>query len=315
MARRPRRQRILSNPIPSGGFKPQAFRFDYPDIGSFLQAAHSPNPNATYRDQASRVISHESFSFEGVHSWQEMVNLYLKGWPEGLSRLVSAMAHATHSTDNVPDYDLSVAGAHPIPAIAATGIPSCMVIYDEDNSKRQKPVIRLALQLWASCAYTTNELMTYGAALLSYVDALEQANYRCELNVMYHCRDNGSAPKHYSTHTALIRVKNAEQPIELDRMAFCLVHSSLFRKAGIAHIYGQCIGHWQNAGTADDNLPDLGPDMLIVPGINVLMPRSPFLQDPAMCLSFLEPLLSEQLAQKGLPPVKLAFSRDTTLDE
>jgi hypothetical protein len=71
-----------------------------------------------------------------------------------------------------------------------------------------------------------NDIFAYGAALLAFVDGLEQADIRTELHICYACRAmNGK-----DLGSFLIKFKKAEEALDLDKAAFILASPAMFRR-------------------------------------------------------------------------------------
>ena len=171
---------------------------------------------------------------------------------------------------------------------------------------RVRPIVRLVIQRGGSSAYSAKEFMNYGAAVLSYVEGLEAAGFRCEIEVSFAA--NIPPVDHYLS----VIVKRAEEPMELDRIAFVLTHPAFFRRIAFAvkestpgiaeHLNGQCYGF-----SRSPRPEELDPNQIIVPGVNMVKPGADELKTPAAALKHLAPMIEAQLANAGMAPPALAF--------
>lgn len=228
------------------------------------------------------------------------------GWDKGRDNMVEAMAEARPSIALPPAFTLDVGGAYPEPAAAAAGAPDCMINFDPVEA-RHKPIVRLGVNVWASCAYDPPEFTSYGAAVLSYIDAIEAGGYRVELTMLCHCwtdRDQSD------TYTVFVPIKRAEEPMEIDRLTYCLTHVSMLRRLFFSHmqIAPGAAGKMPHCGYPRNPGPkDIEPGMIVVPGINTIKPGSAALKSPKACAVYLTEVMARVLTQVGVELPELAF--------
>lgn len=243
--------------------------------------------------------------FTGTSSFDEAVKLARCGWPEGRKLMVEAMASAATTTARVADYVMDVAGAYPVAALAAAGDPACMVC-PAPVSDRVKPIIRLAVNRCASARYDEAELRSYGAAVASYVDALEGSGFRVEIDACVPLTASGVGP----TNLSCI-IKQAHEPLEVDRIAFCLTHPSYLRRIMFGVIQSRDYdteGAYHGCGTPYNLQPtDVEHGVLIIPGINIFSPGSSQLMNAEAAAKALEPIIREMLSAHGIKPPELAY--------
>ena len=228
------------------------------------------------------------------------------GWPEGRANMVEAMAQARPSVALAPAFVMDVAGAYPIPALAAAGDPCSMVMPDPIETAA-KPIVRLAVNVWASCAYKPAEFTAYGAAVLSYVDAIEAGGFRVELTMLCHCKvDRGPS----ASYTASVIVKRAEDHLDIDRLTFCITHVAMLRRVffghmqiaeGVAGLMTYC-GHPRNPEEED-----VEKGQIVVPGINTISPGSKHLGSPAACAEHISETMRSILSSANVNLPELAF--------
>jgi hypothetical protein len=276
-------------------------KFTFDSLEAFVAEAQKPT-HPVYGDGAGRRPGEKEFF--GTSSFDETLKMAREGWPEGRKLFVNAMASAAPVTARVADFTMDVAGAYPIAALAAAGDPAAMVDFNPDID-RVRPIIRLALNRCASAAYSAKELTNYGAAVASYVDAIEASGYRVEIDAAMVCLDGKSRPYYCG-----VIVKQAHEPMEIDRMAFCLASPSYLRRL-----------HFQVAQNREDdeNSMDwcgspmnISPEhvehgVLVVPGINVFKPGSKQLNTAEAAATALQPIIKNVLSAAGVNPPALAF--------
>lgn len=274
-------------------------------LSDFIRGVNITNPGNVASDIAWDDSSH-------IRDWAggtrvQAFDYALHGWAEGRKKMVSAMAYAKSKTNLVADYVMDVGGAYPVAALAAAGDP-CSMVNLEPVESRVRPIVRLAVNVWASCAYDADEFMNYGAAVLSYIDALESGNYRVELTMLCHCRvDGGSAGEAYSGR---VLIKRAEDPLEIDRAAFCLTHPLMFRRLWFTHmqIAPEVKGRMPGCGSPLNPEPgNMEPGVIVVPGINTFSPGSSDLKTPEKAAKAMRKNMDAILSQSGIALPALVF--------
>ncbi len=274
----------------------------YSTLGEFVAAAEREPLNYL---KSSRDESQIAKDWTGSATFEDAVKLSREGWPEGRRNLMAAIAEAQAAPRISPAITMDVAGAYPIAALAAAGDP-CSMVDLSPVEDRVRPIVRLVIQRGGSSAYSAQEFTNYGAAVLSYVEGLEGAGYRCEIVASF------AADLTNLRHMLSVTVKRAEEPIEMDRLAYVLTHTAFFRRIafavkestpGVAEALGSSYGHSRSpeAGVETD------PDQIIIPGVNIAKPGSNELKTARAALEKLGPVIEEQLKNKGMNPPPLAF--------
>jgi hypothetical protein len=278
-------------------------RHVYENLGSFIADAKRTPLNSNPSSRATSGEFNEEWS--GTKTFEEAVDLAIHGWPEGRKRLMTAMAAAQSAPAFTPSLAMDVAGAYPIAALAAAGDPCSMVDLQPVES-RVRPIIRLIVQRGGSAAYSAEEFLNYGAAVLSYIEGLEAASFRVEIEVSFAARI-GSVDHYLS-----VIAKRAEEHMEMDRLAYVLTHAAFFRRIafavkestpGIAELLNE------NAyGLSRSPTPaQVDRTQIILPGVNMVKPGAKELKTPKAALEHLGPMIEEQLRNAGMAPPPLAF--------
>jgi hypothetical protein len=168
---------------------------------------------------------------------QTTAALLTQGWREGRELMQPAMAdaalHLTPKSIATQSYD--VGGYYPCPARAAAGDPLSMVNFGQDMI-RTKPVVRLFADQSVSCLIDQNQIINRGAAILSHIDNLEAQGFRVELTLGWRfCTEPSMVIGAHTMHVDCI-VKNAEDVLNLDWLAFMLAHPGIMRRFMIRHM-------------------------------------------------------------------------------
>ena len=199
-------------------------KHSFDSLGEAIKGAESP-AQAVWANRTSRDISNGGW--QGSATFQEAMTLARYGWPEGRAKMVKAVSVAAMSAGfaKAPAYDMDMAGAYPVPALAAAGELLCMV-NPAPTAERAKPIVKLTVAACVSAMVNESDIFNYGAALLAFVDGLEQSDIRVELSVCY-----ASRSRDMKTETAFnVTFKQADEALDLDRAAFALASPAMFRR-------------------------------------------------------------------------------------
>lgn len=278
-------------------------RHTYDNLGSFIaDAKREPiNLNPSSRNNGGEFGK----QWSGTDTFEEAVDLAIHGWPEGRKLLMTAMSEAQSAPRMTPSMMMDVAGAYPVPALAAAGDP-CSMVDLSPIEDRVRPIVRLVVQRGGSAAYEPNEFLNYGAAVLSYIEGLEAASFRVEIEVSFAAKIGDI------DHYLSVIAKRAEEPMEMDRLAYVLTHPAFFRRIafgvkestpGIAeHLNINSYGYSQSPTPKQ-----VDQNQIILPGVNMVKPGAKELKTPKAALAHLAPMIEAQLRNAGMAPPPLAF--------
>jgi hypothetical protein len=266
-------------------------------------------PSWDFKKRSGHKTSAHYSEFTGTSNHAEAVKLARFGWPEGLARMnrnVAAVA-SLPALSRAPSYTMDVAGAFPLAALAAAGDPACMFDF-APVSDRVRPIVRLYVNTTASHYYTESEIFNYGSGLVGIIDALESDGYRVELTTVT------SAVAHNNDRCLFtVRIKDAQDSVDLDRMAFCLAHPSFFRRIMFG-VMEQNLPEsiWEsNYGVPD--LPDrekhLGGDVILLTGVQSLGHGKPELKTPEAAFKAMIPLINAALLDRFGDVAPLQFGK------
>jgi hypothetical protein len=205
-------------------------REEFASVGDRLQAAR--------RESRGSKVSrdgHFDVNWYGGVTFDEALSLAESGWPEGAARvaklsasIVSRVApHATSATSAV-QYD--VTGQWVDVGLFLSGEPECFGYETQDESRLSSPVVRLAFNCSSSSSVTAEKLARRGIVAAAAIDVLESAGRRVEV-LLLHGETYFGGEKEYHSVT---RLKDAGQPLDIDKVAFALGHAATLRRIGFA---------------------------------------------------------------------------------
>jgi hypothetical protein len=174
--------------------------------------------------------------FSGTATWYEAVLLARYGWPDGIRKIAGGLdLKIAGSHDPVPEFHYDYAGAFPEVPRAVSGDPESMVTI-LPTRRTQRPVLRLAVSMIAPATVPPGNITNWGAALVGWIDELEAQNVRAE--VTWISVSDNSWWSHDGTEgpmfVAQMLLKEADQPLDIDRIAFWLMHPAAHRRIQLA---------------------------------------------------------------------------------
>ena len=172
--------------------------------------------------------------FYGGESFDGTLHLAKGGWAEGAERVqairatVDSVVQDTIRSHNA-DIGWDVTGEFLDVGRLLSGEPECFGLRVQGGDSGEKPVVKIVVNLAASAAVGSEEIFQRGAAIVAAIDILEGTGRRVEVWVA----KGGKISKGRGQGSTLdIRclVKPANQPIDIDRLAFACCHSGCLRR-------------------------------------------------------------------------------------
>lgn len=275
--------------------KHQTITFD--SLDALIRASQEPS---TWSRRDSRE---GEFHFTGTRSHADACNLAQHGWAEGLQKMqvnLASVQASNTATGPAPAYLLDVAGAYPHAAIAASGDAFCMMA-PTPVSDRARPILRVATSTALGAMFEASEVFNYGAALVAIIDALEGNGFSVELqSIRCNVSVGGGTGNERLTITTLL--KQAGEPLDLERLAFCLGNASFNRRIHFGVVEARCPASlWQGSyGRADkpEHGTDVENDVCLLPGPMMFGPGEPQLSSPEAAFKAMLPKILDLLADR-----------------
>lgn len=228
-------------------------RRDFDSMGDFLQWLDDTPPQWVTSESKGETPTYTKFS--GTRNMGEANRLIVNGWPEGRAMMQAAMATQSAITKpaRIPALWNDVAGAYPDVQAAIAGDPLNMV-NTGNSDKTQHPIIDFLFNISAGSSVDSDSIMSRGAAILSWVDALEDAGYRTSLTLVEYCAAT------VDNFLMTIQVKRPEDPLDIDRVAYVMAHPSMLRRHNFAAMERlPAYMHKPTYGTPKDLTPEQVP--------------------------------------------------------
>lgn len=167
--------------------------------------------------------------FTKTKSLDEAKTLLKNGWEEGAKKLVGRMK--TIKVDNrilkeITKFD--VVGFQCSVPRYLMGIPTNMV--QKKKVQKKEKILKIVKQISYHSGITTDVMLEEGAKALKVIEILEAQGNRCELWIGF-CNENGSET---IQNSVLIKLKGANEKLNVSKIAFPLYHPSMLRRIKFA---------------------------------------------------------------------------------
>lgn len=206
-------------------------RFD--GYQAMIDAAERPS---SMRDRRSR--EYRDAAWAGTSTFPEAVELARHGWADGaaqIKREADKIADLVRPKGHRLEVAYSVVG----PGVLdmgryIMGHPEPWMAWRESETLTAETpgrgVLRILVNIGASHRESTVSIFERGAAVCALVDALETDGYRCEVSIGSYTTDRRN--DNAVLMTAVI--KAADQPLEMDALAFWTAHNAAQRRMNFA---------------------------------------------------------------------------------
>lgn len=176
--------------------------------------------NSTFRWRKELSSQRRSSGWSGTSTFKEATDLMKNGWTYGAQNLTKKLkvAEADKQVQNTYRNILSMAGYQAIVPLYLNGVPNNMVNKKLMPVKQRVLTINKALSCSASVSSET--LMNESVKCFQIIKKIESSGIRVNLNLMIS-----------TGHVCVkIRLKSAGEKLNISKLAFPLVHTSMFRR-------------------------------------------------------------------------------------
>ena len=211
--------------------------YTFNSFDEFLAKVQEPdNPKGKFKQHAS-ASEGRSHSWDLGAGWEGAIRMANEGWPEGLKKMQamsSLLELPSGSRSYEPQPVLALAGDEVDIGLYLSGEPECMIDWETRETPSFGKVVTIYCHLTGNCNVSADALFRRGSVAYLIIDALESCGIRCEVWGLPKC-----SKKHRKRATttdpdflAKVLLKEADAPIEPDRMAYMLGHPAVFRRLG-----------------------------------------------------------------------------------
>lgn len=174
-----------------------------------------------------------------VKNYDEALTLLRDGYaPQVTTGEIEAIAESDGKRMSIQN---DIVGFAPIVPLALKGIPTCML------NTHIRPIKSKVLDLYFDATYTAgisaSRMVENGKKILGAIMALEKSGYRVNLYAMQGYWSHGDEGADILT----VKIKSSNQPFDLKRMSYALMHPAFFRVIGFEW-YAKCPGATYRGG-------------------------------------------------------------------
>lgn len=181
-------------------------------------------------NEAFRWSNHSSVSndkhWTKTESFEEAVSLFKNGWSDMATKLVQKLKVIESKTEPTmkPRSTLSVCGYQAVVPLYLQGVPNNMM------NKKMVPVKQKVITLNKSLDYnggtSSDKIVEESIKAMQIVKKLEAQGFRCNLNICL----GTSAGWPEKQFIIKVRIKSANEKLNVSKLAFPLVHPSMLRR-------------------------------------------------------------------------------------
>ena len=180
------------------------------------------NKAFAYRESLRDLSSHSYRRSEwyGTESFEEASELFRNGWTIGAQNLTQKLklAEANKEVQNTYKSILDVCGYQAIVPLYLNGVPNNMI--NKKIVPVKKKVITINKALSCSCSVSSETMMEESVKAFQIIKKIEATGIRVNLNLMIS-----------TGHVCVkIKLKSASERLNISKLAFPLVHPSMFRR-------------------------------------------------------------------------------------
>lgn len=177
--------------------------------------------------------------FTGVKTYAEASRLALYGWPEG-TKIVEDLARrlSVRMVETVirPTIKYDVTGQMFDMGLVMEGTPECWLDYEHTEGESQLGPVHIVYNVCVSAGVSKETLQARGAAVAALTYVLEAAQRPVKVDVVVGVKPSwfggNFKPKSYR-----VTVKHMYDPLQIDAMAYSMVHPAFFRRQGFAMLH------------------------------------------------------------------------------
>ena len=197
---------------------------EFESLQEFYEYITNTPTNAAFakREAEHDLSSHNNRRSEwyGTESFEEASNMMRNGWTIGAQNLTQKLklAETNKEVQNTYKNVLSICGYQAIVPLYLNGVPNNMI--NKKIVPVKKKVITINKALSCSCTVSSETMMEESVKAFQIIKKIEATGIRVNLNLLIS-----------TGHVCVkIKLKSASERLNLSKLAFPLVHPSMFRR-------------------------------------------------------------------------------------
>lgn len=201
----------------------KAYIKNFNSLDEFYKYITTTEENDVFRTgtKSSQRIEQDG-GWSGTKTFEDACNLFINGWDKKTLELKQKLDAEEHKEPQMTYKNVqSVQGYHPIVPLYLMGVPNNMV------TKKMVPMKKKVITIDKTIAYSysvkTERIVEESVKAIRIINRLERQNYRVNLNLV--CVSQGGISIGFR-----IKLKSANESINISKLAFPLVHPSMLRR-------------------------------------------------------------------------------------
>lgn len=196
---------------------------EYDSLAEFYDYLCKTPFNDAFRWEEHKSVTGSEW-FTKTESFEEATKLLKNGWSDMATKLVQKLKVIESKTEPIMKQrnTLGVAGYQAIVPLYLQGAPNNMM------TKTMVPIKQKVITLNKSIDYaggvSSDTIVDESIKALQIIKKLEAQGYRCNLNIVLGSKDSGTE------FFVKVRVKSANEKLNVSKVAFPLVHPSMLRR-------------------------------------------------------------------------------------
>lgn len=198
-----------------------AIRWHFADLADLRIPAFPPA--GTWNTYETERCWNDTDSMRGA-SMKDALAMARDGWADGAdqaAKLHDGIVASMPERKRLARFD--IAGQVPNIPRALAGNPMNMLRHVRKETA-QRPIVTLVCSIAVNWGYPPSAMLCHAAAMAAVVDFLESAGFRCEVLMVARTSNSRLAAE------IAIKLKAAEQPLNLSVMAYGLGHPAIWRR-------------------------------------------------------------------------------------
>lgn len=217
----------------------------------FVESTKDRQHQNIFSGNVREHISNPKWS--GCKSYEEAINYFQNGWKSKTYKQTLKKMQTINSLTTKPSRQRfqDVAGFQPIVPNALRGLPQSMI--NERMIPKKSKVIDIVVSLTVNADVPSSAILKKLDEIILKVAEIEKQGFRA--NIIYY---SGAGERESKGNMMTIKIKDAKQPININKIMFLLGHTSMLRilmfdwLERTEGLSGQGFGY----GCAFDSIPD-----------------------------------------------------------
>lgn len=207
---------------------------NFNSINEFLKYLEKNSYNKVFENYTQSSIEGE-FSFTGTRNYDEAIDLLKHGWNEKAKEIENKLKAdkkvIANNKSQKSVYD--VVGYQPSVPRYLQGIPTNMI--NNKPTIKKQPVVTLIKNIGYNAYTSKGEILNESIKALKIIQRIEQSGIKVNLDLIKCTESNNNNKSEKQDMMTRIRIKNANERLNISKLAFPLAHPSMLRRIMFAY--------------------------------------------------------------------------------